>query len=178
MRLQLSFKSGKPVYLQIVDQVRSAAAAGAIKAGESLPSIRPLADFGATVVRVESAQRVDNIRTLGPMKDGQHGPDRDAIAGAQVVAAGPDRVDHGRDLVALDAREDVVAQVAVEEMDVRAAYAHDLGAQHDLARPGLTGLRHVDELHRALAPGDRRQHGRDPTRPGPLLDASTAIEGR
>jgi GntR family transcriptional regulator len=44
MRLQLSFKSGKPVYLQIVDQVRSAAAAGAIKVGESLPSIRPLAE--------------------------------------------------------------------------------------------------------------------------------------
>jgi GntR family transcriptional regulator len=44
MRLQLSFKSGKPVYLQIVDQVRSAAAAGAIKVGEPLPSIRPLAE--------------------------------------------------------------------------------------------------------------------------------------
>jgi|SRR4051812_8446020 GntR family transcriptional regulator len=44
MRVQLSFKSGKPVYLQIVDQVRSAAAAGAIKAGEPLPSIRPLAE--------------------------------------------------------------------------------------------------------------------------------------
>jgi GntR family transcriptional regulator len=44
MRLQLSFKSGKPIYLQIVDQVRSAAAAGAIKAGEPLPSIRPLAE--------------------------------------------------------------------------------------------------------------------------------------
>jgi GntR family transcriptional regulator len=44
MRLQLSFKSGKPVYLQIVDQVRSAAAAGAIRAGEPLPSIRPLAE--------------------------------------------------------------------------------------------------------------------------------------
>jgi GntR family transcriptional regulator len=32
------------VYLQIVDQVRSAAAAGAIRAGEPLPSIRPLAE--------------------------------------------------------------------------------------------------------------------------------------
>jgi crotonobetainyl-CoA:carnitine CoA-transferase CaiB-like acyl-CoA transferase len=41
-------------------------------------SIRPLADYGATVVRVESAQRVDNIRTLSPMKDGQHGPERSA----------------------------------------------------------------------------------------------------
>jgi GntR family transcriptional regulator len=44
MRVQLSFKSGKPIYLQIVDQVRSAAAAGAIKVGEPLPSIRPLAE--------------------------------------------------------------------------------------------------------------------------------------
>ena len=44
MQFQLNFKSGKPVYLQIVDQVRSAAAAGAMKTGESLPSIRPLAE--------------------------------------------------------------------------------------------------------------------------------------
>ena len=44
MRFHISFKSGKPVYLQIVDQVRSAAAAGTIRAGEPLPSIRPLAE--------------------------------------------------------------------------------------------------------------------------------------
>ena len=44
MLIQLNFKSGKPVYLQIVDQVRAASASGAIKTGESLPSIRPLAE--------------------------------------------------------------------------------------------------------------------------------------
>ena len=44
MRFHISFKSGKPVYLQIGDQVRSAAASGAIKERESLPSIRPLAE--------------------------------------------------------------------------------------------------------------------------------------
>ena len=44
MRFQLSFKSGKPVYLQMVDQVKAAAAAGAIRDGEPLPSIRPLAE--------------------------------------------------------------------------------------------------------------------------------------
>ena len=44
MRFQLNFKSGKPVYLQLVDQVKSAAASGAIQAGEPLPSIRPLAE--------------------------------------------------------------------------------------------------------------------------------------
>jgi GntR family transcriptional regulator len=44
MLLQIDFKSGKPAYLQLVDQVRYAAASGAIKPGEPLPSIRPLAE--------------------------------------------------------------------------------------------------------------------------------------
>jgi GntR family transcriptional regulator len=44
MRIQLHFTSGKPVYLQIVDQVKSAAASGAVRPGEALPSIRPLAE--------------------------------------------------------------------------------------------------------------------------------------
>ena len=44
MRFQLNFKSGKPVYLQLVDQVKSAAASGAVQPGEPLPSIRPLAE--------------------------------------------------------------------------------------------------------------------------------------
>jgi GntR family transcriptional regulator len=44
MLIQLNFKSGKPVYLQVVDQVKAAAASGALRAGEALPSIRPLAE--------------------------------------------------------------------------------------------------------------------------------------
>lgn len=44
MLFQIDFKSGKPVYLQLVDQVRYAAAAGGLRPGESLPSIRPLAE--------------------------------------------------------------------------------------------------------------------------------------
>jgi GntR family transcriptional regulator len=44
MRFQLSFKSGKAVYLQLVDQVRMAAASGALQPGDALPSIRPLAE--------------------------------------------------------------------------------------------------------------------------------------
>lgn len=44
MFLQLHFKSGKPVYLQLVDQVKAAAASGALQPGEALPSIRPLAE--------------------------------------------------------------------------------------------------------------------------------------
>jgi GntR family transcriptional regulator len=44
MRFQLNFKSGKPVYLQLVDQVKVAAAAGGLQPGDPLPSIRPLAE--------------------------------------------------------------------------------------------------------------------------------------
>ena len=44
MLIQLNFKSGKPVYLQLVDQIRYAAASGVVRTGEPLPSIRPLAE--------------------------------------------------------------------------------------------------------------------------------------
>jgi len=44
LHFQINFKSGKPVYLQLVDQVKTAVAAGAMKSGDALPSIRPLAE--------------------------------------------------------------------------------------------------------------------------------------
>ena len=44
LHFQINFKSGKPVYLQLVDQVKTAVASGAMKSGDALPSIRPLAE--------------------------------------------------------------------------------------------------------------------------------------
>src|SRR5215470_10099480 len=44
MLFQINYKSGKPIYLQLVDQVKAAAASGALRTGEALPSIRPLAE--------------------------------------------------------------------------------------------------------------------------------------
>lgn len=44
MRFHIHLKSGKPVYLQLVDQVKSAVASGAARDGDPLPSIRPLAE--------------------------------------------------------------------------------------------------------------------------------------
>jgi GntR family transcriptional regulator len=41
---QINYRSGKPVYLQLVDQVKAAAASGALRVGEPVPSIRPLAE--------------------------------------------------------------------------------------------------------------------------------------
>jgi GntR family transcriptional regulator len=44
MMFQVNYKSGKAVYLQLVEQVRAAAASGALAPGEALPGIRPLAE--------------------------------------------------------------------------------------------------------------------------------------
>jgi GntR family transcriptional regulator len=44
MRFQVNYKSGKAVYLQIVDQVKVAAASGALRGGDALPPIRLLAE--------------------------------------------------------------------------------------------------------------------------------------
>jgi len=44
MFLQINFKSGKPAYLQLVDQIKAAAASGVLQPGEALPPIRPLAE--------------------------------------------------------------------------------------------------------------------------------------
>ena len=44
MIFQINFKSGKPAYLQLVDQVKAAVASGNLRAGDILPGIRPLAE--------------------------------------------------------------------------------------------------------------------------------------
>ncbi|MBV8359899.1 MAG: CoA transferase [Deltaproteobacteria bacterium] len=42
-------------------------------------STRYLADYGATVLRLESTKRIDAVRTVGPYKDGHAGIERSAI---------------------------------------------------------------------------------------------------
>ena len=44
MLLQVDFQAGKPVYLQLADQIRYAAASGKLRPGEPLPALRPLAE--------------------------------------------------------------------------------------------------------------------------------------
>ena len=64
MRLHISFKSGKPVYLQVVDQVKAAAASGAVRPGEPLPPIRPLAEE-LRVNRNTIAKAYSELESLG-----------------------------------------------------------------------------------------------------------------
>ena len=73
MRFQLNFKSSKPVYRQLVDQVKSAAASGAVRAGEPLPSIRPLAEqlrvnrntVAKAYAELESQRVIETIAGMG-----------------------------------------------------------------------------------------------------------------
>src|SRR3954464_6550222 len=87
MRFQLNFKSGKPVYLQIVDQVKAAAAAGAVHAGEALPSIRPLAEelrvnrntVAKAYAELENQQVIETIPGKGCFIRGGHSPYRKEV---------------------------------------------------------------------------------------------------
>lgn len=53
-----------PIYLQLVDQIKAAAASGALQAGEALPSIRPLAEE-LRVNRNTIAKAYSELESLG-----------------------------------------------------------------------------------------------------------------
>src|SRR2546421_12665928 len=82
MFLQINFKSGKPVYLQVVDQIKAAAAAGTLQAGESLPSIRPLAEelrvnrntIAKAYTELESQGVIETIPGKGCFLKANHSP--------------------------------------------------------------------------------------------------------
>jgi GntR family transcriptional regulator len=64
MIFQINFKSGMPIYLQLVHQIQAAAASGALRPGEALPSIRPLAEE-LRVNRNTVAKAYTELESLG-----------------------------------------------------------------------------------------------------------------
>ena len=64
MILQINFRSATPIYLQVVEQIKAAAASGALRAGETLPSIRPLAE-DLKVNRNTIAKAYSELESLG-----------------------------------------------------------------------------------------------------------------
>ena len=67
MIFQINYKSGKPIYLQLVDQIKVAAASGVLQTGEALPSIRPLAEE-LRVNRNTIAKAYSELENLGLVK--------------------------------------------------------------------------------------------------------------
>ena len=87
MILQINFKSGLPVYLQIVEQIKAAAASGALQPGEALPSIRPIAEelrvnrntVAKAYAELESLGVIETLPGKGCFLKGNHSPLRKEV---------------------------------------------------------------------------------------------------
>ena len=62
LRFQLNFKSGKPVYLQLVDQVKAAAASGAVQPGDPLPVASGRSPRSCASTAIPSPRRTPSSR--------------------------------------------------------------------------------------------------------------------
>src|SRR5215471_4650211 len=106
MIFQINYKSGKPIYLQLVDQIKAAAASGALRSGEALPSIRPLAEE-LRVNRNTIAKAYSELESLG------------------VIETQPGRGSFLKDNHA-GLRKDVRRKLLIEEIDQVVVQAHHL----------------------------------------------------
>ena len=87
MMMQINFKSGKPVYLQVVDQIKAAAASGELQPGEALPSIRPLAEelrlnrntVAKAYTELESEGVIETLAGKGSFLKENHSPLRKEV---------------------------------------------------------------------------------------------------
>jgi len=111
MVIQINFKSGKPVYLQVVDQIKAASASGALLAGEALPCIRPLAEE-LRVNRNTIAKAYTELESLGVIE---------TIPGKGCF------LKHPQSLL----RKDIRRKMLIEEIDQAIVQAHHLQVPGD-----------------------------------------------
>src|SRR5438105_8305447 len=111
MLLQINFKSGKPVYLQIIDQIKAAAASGALHPGEPLPCIRPLAEE-LRVNRNTVAKAYSELESLGVIE---------TVPGKGCFLKGSQS----------PLRKDVRRKMLIEEIDQAIVQAHHLQVAPD-----------------------------------------------
>lgn len=124
LRLHVDARSGLPVYLQIVDQVRRAVAIGVLKAGEQLPTVKQIASDlvvnPATVSRaLRELEHLDIIRSL---------PGRGAFVRADATAGVAKS--GARDVVgaSLDAAIREARSLGVDESDLCELFRRSLDA--------------------------------------------------
>ena len=111
MVIQINFKSGKPVYLQVVDQIKAASASGALLPGEALPCIRPLAEE-LRVNRNTIAKAYTELESLGVIE---------TIPGKGCFLKQPQSL----------LRKDVRRKMLIEEIDQAIVQAHHLQVPGD-----------------------------------------------
>jgi GntR family transcriptional regulator len=135
MLIQLNFKSGKPVYLQVVDQVKAAAASGVLRTGEPLPSIRPLAEqlrvnrntVAKAYTELEGQGVIETIAGRGCFLKENHSP----------------------------FRKDIRLKMVAEEIDAAIVQAHHLRVEDkdflDLVKERLEVFVQTNKAHEAKA---------------------------
>jgi GntR family transcriptional regulator len=132
MVFQINFKSGKPVYLQLVDQIKAAAASGAMRSGESLPSIRPLAEE-LRVNRNTIAKAYSELESLGVIET--------------LPGKGCFLKENNSPL-----RKEVRRKLLIEEIDQAIVQAHHLQVPHD---------EFLDLIHERLAVLDEKRRAQE-----------------
>jgi GntR family transcriptional regulator len=124
MVIHINFKSGMPVYLQVVDQIKAAAASGSLQPGEALPCIRPLAEE-LRVNRNTIAKAYTELESLGVIE---------TVPGKGCFLKEPQSL----------LRKDVRRKMLIEEIDQAIVQAHHLQVPGDeflrLVRERMTTL--------------------------------------
>ena len=96
MIARIDFQSGVPVYLQIVQQVKAAAATGLIRPGDPLPSVRALAEdlrinrntVARAYAELESESVIETCQGSGCfLKDGGASPLRKSVRSGRLAEA-------------------------------------------------------------------------------------------
>ncbi|MFM8878264.1 MAG: GntR family transcriptional regulator [Verrucomicrobiota bacterium] len=96
MIARIDFQSGVPVYLQIVQQVKAAAASGLIRPGDPLPSVRSLAEdlrinrntVARAYAELESESVIETRQGSGCfLKDGGASPLRKSVRSGLLAEA-------------------------------------------------------------------------------------------
>ena len=96
MIARIDFQSGVPVYLQIVQQVKAAAATGLIRSGDPLPSVRALAEdlrinrntVARAYAELESESVIEARQGSGCfLKDGGASPLRKSVRSGRLAEA-------------------------------------------------------------------------------------------
>ena len=96
MIARIDFQSGVPVYLQIVQQVKAAAATGLIRPGDPLPSVRAMAEdlrinrntVARAYAELESESVIETRQGSGCfLKDGAASPLRKSVRSGRLAEA-------------------------------------------------------------------------------------------
>jgi len=136
MIFQLNFKSPKAVYLQLVDQVKAASASGALRPGDPLPGIRPLAEelrvnrntVAKAYAELENQGLIETVAGKGCFVRANSSPFRKDVRRKLLAETVDDAVVHAHHLQISKAEFLRLAEERYDDLERRRARAATAGA--------------------------------------------------